>query len=298
VKSVSLDNFAAEIAIPAQVPPSAASPNPKAVYAIAVLLGLTLTAGFLLVRQHYDTSLASERAVTNRLGVRCLGILPDVTGARGRQFGPALVEAVRGISVTAGLDVRSPNCKVVLVTSSLPDEGKTQFASTLAKVLAEAGQKVLVLDAVPRSEGRVTVLPQAAASAGALTPAADKASALYHTVDLRHPGAAASIEAFDRYLAAARAVYDLVIIKAPPVLMLSDAAKLGRFADTVMLLVRWRQTPGQAVTDAIRRLRDAGIRTSGVVLSHVDLHGPDHVWDQRSYLAEYREFYSSISPLS
>jgi capsular polysaccharide biosynthesis protein len=299
VKSVSLDNFAAEIAIPAQVPVSPASPNPKAVYAMAVLLGLILTAGFLLLRQHYDTSLNSERAVTNRLGVRCLGIVPDVTGAFGPQFRPALVEAVRGISVTAGLDVRSSNCKVVLVTSSLPDEGKAQFASTLAKVLTDAGQKVLVLDAVPRIDGRVTDLPKSESNAVVL-PAHDKTPTLFHSVDLRHPGAAASIEAFDRYLTAARAVYDHIIIKAASVLMLSDAAKLGRFADTVMLLVRWRQTPGQAVVDAIRRLRDAGIRTSGVVLSHVDLqeHGPDQVGDQRSYLAEYREFYSSISPLS
>jgi hypothetical protein len=64
--------------------------------------------------------------------------------------------------------------------------------------------------------------------------------------------------------------------------------------------VRWRRTPGQAVTDAIRRLREAGIRTSGVVLSHVDLkeQGPNHLRDQHSYLAEYRDFYSSIAPLT
>jgi capsular polysaccharide biosynthesis protein len=300
VKSVSLDKFAAEIAIPAQAPVTPASPNPKAAYAIAVLLAFIIIAGFLLIRQHYDTSLASERAVTNRLGVRCFGIVPDVTGAFGPQFRPALVEAVRGVSVTAGLDVRSPNCKVVLVTSSLPDEGKTQFAATLAKVLTDAGQKVLVLDAVPRVEGRVIDMPKAESAAGLVTSTRDIAPEPYHTVDLRHRGAFASIESFDRYLSAARAVHDVIIIKAAPVLMLSDAAKLGRFTDMVMLLVRWRQTPSQAVTDAIRRLRDAGIRTSGVVLSNVDLkdQGPDNLWDQRSYLAEYRDFYSSISPLS
>jgi capsular polysaccharide biosynthesis protein len=300
VKSVALDKFAAEIAIPAQAPVTQASPNPKAAYAIAVLLALIIIAGFLLIRQHYDTSLVSERAVTNRLGVRCLGIVPDVTGAFGPQFRPALVEAVRGVSVTAGLDVRSPNCKVILVTSSLPDEGKTQFAATLAKVLTDAGQKVLVLDAVPRVEGRVIDMPKAESAAGLLTSTRDIAPEPYHTVDLRHRGAFASIESFERYLSAARAVHDVIIIKAAPVLMLSDAAKLGRFTDMVMLLVRWRQTPGQAVTDAIRRLRDAGIRTSGVVLSNVDLkdQGSDNLWDQRSYLAEYRDFYSSISPLS
>jgi capsular polysaccharide biosynthesis protein len=300
IQSVSLDKFSAEIAIPAQAPETPTSPNPKVVYAIALLAALLLVAAYLLVRQHYDTSLASERAVLNRLGVRCLGIVPDVTGAFGPQYRPALVEAVRGVSVSAGLDVRSPNCKVVLVASSLPDEGKTQFASTLATVLTDAGQKVLVVDAVPHREGRVIDMPSTEVSSGALTTTRDITPASYQTIDLRHRGAFASIESFERYLAAARALHDVIIIKAAPVLMLSDAAKLGRFADTVVLLVRWRHTPGQAVTDAIRRLRDAGIRTSGVVLSHVNLkeHGPEHLRDQHSYLAEYRDFYSSISPLS
>jgi capsular polysaccharide biosynthesis protein len=300
IQSVSLDKFSAEIAIPAQAPEAPASPNPKVIYAIAFLASLLFVAAYLLIRQHYDTSLASERSVINRLGVRCLGIVPDVTGAFGPQYRPALVEAVRGISVSAGLDVRSPNCKVVLVASSLPDEGKTQFAATLATVLTDAGQKVLVVDAVPHLEGRVIDLPTADHAAGAVTTTLAVTPALYQTIDLRHHGAFASIESFDRYLTAARALHDVIIIKTAPVLMLSDAAKLGRFADMVVLLVRWRRTPGQAVTDAIRRLRDAGIRTSGVVLSHVDLkeQGPDHLRDQHSYLAEYRDFYSSISPLT
>lgn len=303
IQSVSLDRFSAEVAIPAHAPDAPAFPNPKVIYGLAILAGLLLTAGFLLIRQHYDTSLASERAVTNRLGVRCLGIVPDVTGAFGPQYRPALNEAVRGISVSAGLDVRSPNCKVVLIASSLPDEGKTQFASTLATVLTDAGQKVLVVDAVPHLEGRVIDFPNADHAddaAGAVTTTRAAAPALYQTIDLRHRGAFASIESFDRYLTAARALHDVIIIKTAPVLMLSDAAKLGRFADMVVLLVRWRRTPGQAVTDAIRRLREAGIRTSGVVLSHVDLkeQGPDHLRDQHSYLAEYRDFYSSIAPLT
>jgi len=300
IQSVSLDKFSAEIAIPAQAPEAPTSPNPKIVYAIAFLAGLLLVTAYLLIRQHYDTSLASERAVIDRLGVRCLGIVPDLSGAFGPQYRPALVEAVRGVSVSAGLDVRSPNCKVVLVASSLPDEGKTQFASTLATVLTDAGQKVLVVDAVPHREGRVIDIPSTETVAGSVTTTRDVTPALYQTIDLRHHGAFASIESFERYLAAARALHDVIIIKAAPVLMLSDAAKLGRFADMVVLLVRWRRTPGQAVADAIRRLRDAGIRTSGVVLSHVDLkeHGPDHLRDQHSYLAEYRDFYSSIAPLS
>jgi capsular polysaccharide biosynthesis protein len=300
IQSVSLDKFSAEIAIPAQAPEAPTSPNPKVVYPIALLAALMLVTAYLLIRQHYDTSLASERAVTNRLGVRCLGIVPDVTGAFGPQYRPALVEAVRGVSVSAGLDVRASNCKVVLVTSSLPDEGKTQFASTLATVLTDAGQKVLVVDSVPHLEGRVIDMPSAEPASGAVATQRDVTPALYQTIDLRHRGAFASIESFERYLTAARAIHDVIIIKAAPVLMLSDAAKLGRFSDMVVLLVRWRRTPGQAVTDAIRRLRDAGIRTSGVVLSHVDLkeHRPDHLREQHSYLAEYRDFYSSIAPLS
>jgi polysaccharide biosynthesis transport protein len=106
-----------------------------------------------------------------------------------------------------------------------------------------------------------------------------------------------SSQAFEHHLLRARKEYDVILIKAPPVLMLSDAARLARLSDTVMFLTHWRKTPSQMVTSAVRRLRDAGILISGVVLTNVDLHRyeAEHVQDPGYYLAKYQNFYASIS---
>jgi Mrp family chromosome partitioning ATPase/capsular polysaccharide biosynthesis protein len=299
VRAVALDNFTAEIAIPAQAPLFPASPNPKAVYALTLLLSLVFAAALLLLRQRYDTGLASERAVADRLGVRCFGMVPDVTVDNAPGVRVALSEAVRAIYVAAELDVPFPKCRVVLLTSSLPDEGKTLFGSSLASIVAESGRRVLLLDTVPRIKYRPE--PPAVEAVDAVPAAVrDKPSVAYQTVNFRGRGSPAAIDFFERYLAVAREAYDVIIVKAPPVLLLADAAKFARHSDILMLLVHWRRTPGQAVADAIHRLREAGIRVSGVVLSNVNLrqHGSEHVWGQGRYLAEYGEFYSSFSSSS
>jgi Mrp family chromosome partitioning ATPase len=267
VRSVALGDFTAEIAVPAHASPVQASPNPKSVYAMALLGGFILTAAFLLLRQRWDTRLTNEWAVADRLGMRCFGTIPDGTSWRASARA-ALREAARSVAVASGLDVKGQSCRVVVLTSSLPDEGKTLLATALAAVLAEHGQRVLLVDAVPRA----------------------------HPKRLGHR-ALTGAEGFAENMLDARKSHDVVIIKAPPILMLSDAAHLARNADLLMLLVRWRRTPARIAAEALRRLQEAGAPVSGTVLTNVPLHRQLNatIHDQSYYLARYGKFYASIS---
>ncbi|WP_325608903.1 Wzz/FepE/Etk N-terminal domain-containing protein [Pseudorhodoplanes sp.] len=308
IRSVALGDFTADIAIPAQGSPATVTPNPKSVYVLALIGALVLASAFMLLRQRYDTRLTNEWTVANRLGVRCFGILPD--GANWRASARAvLYEAARSIALNAGLEIKEPGCRVVVLTSSLPDEGKTLLATTLAGVLAENGQRVLLIDATPQTQPhrlvRRSSSPPAADSKSDLKVGDDAPTATnggkaqpFQLVVLRdRQRTLIGGEGFAEYMAAARKRHDIVIIKAPPVLMLSETMHLARYADLMMLLVHWRKTPARTAAQALRRLHEAGTPASGVVLANVRLrrHADAIVHDQSYYLARYGRFYASLS---
>ncbi|MBN8965370.1 MAG: hypothetical protein J0H89_08320 [Rhizobiales bacterium] len=308
IRSVALGDFTVDIAIPAQASPATVSPNPKSVYVLALIGALALASAIMLLRQRYDTRLTNEWAVANRLGVRCFGILPD--GANWRASARAVLhEAARSIAVNTGLEIKEPSCRVVVLTSSLPDEGKTLLATALAGVLSENGQRVLLIDATPQTQ------PHRFARRSGPAPATDAKN----DPKLGDDGAAVSSggkpqpfqlvvlrdrqrtliggEGFAEYMVAARKRHDVVIIKAPPVLMLSETVHLARYADLLVLLVHWRKTPARTAAQALRRLQEAGTQPSGVVLANVRLrrHADAIVHDQSYYLARYGRFYASLS---
>jgi Mrp family chromosome partitioning ATPase/capsular polysaccharide biosynthesis protein len=304
IRSVALGDFTADIAIPAQASPAVVSPNPKSVYALALAGGLMLAAAFLWLRQRYDTRLTNEWAVANRLDVRCFGIVPSGTSWRASARA-ALHEAARSIAVTAGLEIKDPSCRVVVLTSSLPDEGKTLLATALASVLSEIGQRVLLIDATPQSHPhrlgrRNDTEPGSNEKTGddALAVTNGGKPAPFHLVVLRdRQHSLVGGEGFSEYMTAARKRHDLIIIKAPPVLMLSDTIHLARYADLLILLVHWRKTPARTAAQALRRLHDAGTPASGAILTNVRLsrRADTVMHDQSYYLARYGKFYASIS---
>jgi Mrp family chromosome partitioning ATPase len=297
IRSVALGDFTADIAIPAQVLPAQVSPNPKSVYALALIGGIIFAAALLLLRQRYDTRLSNEWAVAGRLGLRCFGSMPDGTNWRASARA-TLQEAARSIAVSAGLDAKESSCRVVVVTSSLPDEGKTMLATILAGVLAESGQRVLVVDAVPRTQAQRLNHRTAAKPSREAPPHGNGVTPPFQIALVPERGnALANPESFAEYMVAARKNHDVVIIKAPPVLMLSDATRIARHADLLMLLVHWRKTPARIAAEALRRLHEAGTPASGAVLTNIRLQrqADAALRDQSYYLARYGKFYASIS---
>jgi Mrp family chromosome partitioning ATPase len=107
----------------------------------------------------------------------------------------------------------------------------------------------------------------------------------------------ASPDGFAEYMRVVRQKHDVVIIKAPPVLMLSDARRIARHADILMLLVHWRKTPARIAVEALRRLHEAGAPASGAVLTNIRLQRQANATlrDQSYYLLRYSKFYASIS---
>jgi succinoglycan biosynthesis transport protein ExoP len=179
--------------------------------------------------------------------------------------------------------------RTILVTSSLPHEGKSSFSVSLGRAAALAGHSVILLDCdlrrpaiarllwsagMPARRDRVAV-PTGPDGAGLLdTVMTDSKTPLrYLTLSsfFSKPRGLSTWAPFIELWRQARAEYDIVLIDTPPVLATSEATELGSFADDVVMMVALQETPREAANESIRVLRRAGIAVRGTILSKVDL---------------------------
>lgn len=194
-------------------------------------------------------------------------------------------EAIR--SVHAGLQLSNVDKppKVVVVTSSMPNEGKTSLAVSLGRLASKGGARVLLIDGDLRHPSvgeQFSPRPPEAGLVEVLAGRLELGSVLHRDpisplefVPVAHPPAnpadLLASQAMRSLVGALRDHYDLIIIDAAPVLPVSDTRMLARLADKVIYVVQWDATPREAVTGGIKLLRDAGADIAGTVLTQADL---------------------------
>jgi polysaccharide biosynthesis transport protein len=175
--------------------------------------------------------------------------------------------------------------KVVMVTSSLPEEGKTVMAISLARSAAFSGVKTLLIDCDLRKPSVAKMLGVTGGrgilslfddGGAADIIEIDQKSGLHYVTAIEGPPNVQTLlssKPVEDFFDGLRREYDLIIIDSPPVMAVSDAMILCHLADTSIILVRWAHTPRPVVLGALRNFRAIGGRVSGAVLSRVDLAG-------------------------
>jgi polysaccharide biosynthesis transport protein len=218
----------------------------------------------------------------------------------------AFAESVRSLYTRLLLVLHRP--QVVLLISSVPDEGKTTVALALARQQAQAGVRVLLVDADVRGSQLAARVPGLAAFPGfgeTLAGAAKLDEVIQRDalsdahiivagkseIDWLDIGQA---EAIRGLFAALRGQYQLIIVEAAPILALPDAHLLETVADTTLMVVRWGKTRRRVVQYARDQIVRCGGRVDGVVFSMVHLrqnatygHG-----DSAYYSGKLAKYYS------
>jgi non-specific protein-tyrosine kinase len=292
---------------PVTVPDRPSSLDLPLLLALGLAAGLGLGVGAALVRNVLDTSVNSPDKLRRVAGVPNLGTIafhPDVPRR------PLTVhedphsprgEAFRQLRTNLQfVDIDTPH-KVVVVTSSLPGEGKTTTLANLAIALAAAGQRVLVIEAdlrrpklaevlgLERSIGLTSVLTGRVRvdhavqhwsggafdvlASGPLPPNPSELLASQHMADL---------------LAELRERYTLVLLDTPPLLPVTDAAAVAPSADGVILVCRFKKTRCAHLRSAVDALDAVSTTLLGTIFTMVPGSGP------RAY-AQYNAYYRSVS---
>ena len=277
---------------PAVSPTRPASPQPLLNSAIAGLLGLLVAAGLAFVVEYFDDTIRSAEDVARATNLPTLGSVGRITGDGGRGelyrlaalLNPRSSPAEAYRSVRANFEFASVDrrARTLLVTSASPSEGKTITAANLAVVFAQAGRRVLLVDAdlrrpgvsgvfrLPNGTGLTTLLRDDGDLNG-IAQATDQEGLRILTSGPLPPNPAELLgsQRMRALLERLTSGVDLVIIDSPPVQPVADAPILSSLADATILVIDARRSHWGAVARACDALRHAGASLAGVVLNRV-----------------------------
>ncbi len=285
----------------AEVPTKPSSPKLALNILLAFVAGLLLAAVAVALREIFDGSIRSPEDVEAKIGLPLLGLIPleakrdvgDLLEDRRSHVGEAFSTLVTNLrySTANGLP------ELLMVTSSREGEGKSTASRTIARNMARLGKRVLLVDADLRrptlhgflaernKKGLADYLTNQKTFDEIVAPT-DVENLNYVTALPMPPDPALLLggEGVHRFVAEARARYDLVIIDSPPLLGLSDAALLANHADGVLFVIDASVFHRGAVKAALRRLKLVNARILGVVLNRFD---PKNAGDNYSYYDSY-----------
>jgi capsular exopolysaccharide synthesis family protein len=277
----------------ADLPGSPISPRPQLNLAVGLLLGLTVGVGVALLRDALDTSIKSASDVQEQLGLPTLGIIAYDPDAAKR---PLIVhadpqstraEAFRQLRTNLQfVDVdRKP--RSIVVTSSVPQEGKSTTTCNLAIALTQAGLRVILVEADLRRPrlAEYLGLEGAVGLTDALVGRIDVDDVLQPWGDGQlqvlasgptppNPSELLGSHQMADLLRGLESRCDLVLLDAPPLLPVTDAAVLTAQASGAMVVIRSGHTTREQTLRAMEILRAVDAHLYGVVLNMVPTKGP------------------------
>ena len=261
-------------------------------------------------------TVGSEEELRRLVNLPCLGVLPMAVGYGARKksgyaypkvteendkFG--FNESIRLLRVRVEKLMRRHGAKVLMVTSTIANEGKTTVAVNLATALAQRGRKTLLVDCDLRNPSVADAMEaQRQAGLADFLQGREKINDLVKNADdqarlfviyggqpVRHPEKLLASDTTRSFLMAARNTFDYVILDTPPCTMMADAAEVGALADCTLLTVRQDFACRSQIAEGIQLLGDSGKPILGCTLNMTTpkLGKKDYSYSYYGYYGSY-----------
>jgi exopolysaccharide transport family protein len=280
----------------ADVPRTASYPDRLLVTGIAIPSGLLLGLIFAFLMERLDSGFRTSYQIEKMLNLPVLATVPEIQGmAKGKNTRAAdriidkpmssYAESIRGLNLSLTLANIDRKPKVVVVTSAVPNEGKTTISVSLGRIAAQSGLKVLIIDGDLRRPAVASTMGLESRSGGLVEallgthpldqclvkdPMSD-AVILPCGTKPKNPSDMLGSQAFRALLENFTSVFDLVVIDSAPVLPVNDTKILSQLADSVLFVVRWEKTPREGAANAVRALNDVHAPVAGIALARADM---------------------------
>ncbi|MBE9477304.1 MAG: polysaccharide biosynthesis tyrosine autokinase [Proteobacteria bacterium] len=273
------------------VPTLAASPKVSVIITVSALLGSILSGGLVLLRAHGNNTFHTADDLEAYTGYEVLGAVPKL---KTKDQNDALTyikdkpasmfaEAVRNLRTSILLSDFGRQPQVIMMTSSVPGEGKTTQVLTLAQNMAGLGKTVLVIEGDIRKRtlserfnvrehfGFLSAMSGEAALEDAIfKPCGTGIDLLLGEGSKVNAADIFSSVAFAGFISMLRQKYDYIIIDTAPVLAVPDARIIGQHADILLYVVLWNGTLKMQVKQGLAMLKSVGLSVSGLILNKVD----------------------------
>lgn len=299
----------------AEPPRAPASPNLPLLMGLALLGALPAGTAAALLRAQLDSGVANREEAETATGLATLAAVPETTSP-GHPATPAnhildrpggrFADAIRRLASGVKLARARTTPRSLLVTSADTREGKSTVALALARLLAQQGESVLLIEADLRKPQLRATLRQRGRMGLADVLRGDCAIDSALRLDPRSPlqvlhagragpGTTGLLDGpgMETVLAAAGEHYDRIVIDAPPVLLVHEAVQLARLADVTVMCLRWRGTRPGSADRALAELRRAGADVVGLALTRVNprRYGEAGDGDEVAYGAAAQGYY-------
>lgn len=302
----------------ADTPNAPSAPKTKLLLAVAFALSAGVGLALVFVLESLDKGFRSMDDIEAGTGVPAVGLVPALSGLASMGKEPqamilekpnsAFAESVRALHASILLSNVDKPPKTILMTSSLPSEGKTSLSMSLARLVARTGSKrVVLIDCDLRrplvhrhlgmdiGPGLVQLMAEEATLEDVLRR--DEPSGAYVMTAGGTPANPTDIITSDHFaqlLNSLKTTFDLIVIDSSPVLAVSDSRILSRMADKTIFVVRWAETRREVVRLGLKQILEAGGDLAGVVLSMVNVkkHARYGYGDSGYYYGRYRKYYS------
>ena len=266
---------------------------------ISVMLGFFLAFGILLLRQALMAKIEDPLAVEKALGISTLAIVPysryqvalmkKMREAREKnsyllsEFKPkdVTVESLRGLRTSLRLALLEADRKIISISGCSPGIGKSFLSSNLAKLFAELGSQVLLIDAdmrkghaykilgADRSPGLAEYLKNTETSLEAVTQQLTNVNFIPTGEYPADPTELLMRDKFHQLLDTAAEKYDVVLIDTPPILAVTDAALILKYTAINLLVVGSGKDQLREIQHAKSTLEKGGVKISGTVFNHL-----------------------------
>lgn len=322
---------------PATAPLKKSAPKGSITLLVSVALGGILSFGVAFLREASDSVLRTTDQVESNLHSACLAMVPALKASSAARPGRAeafdengtsvetpppvprdmlrqvmdapfsrYAEAIRSIKIAADVNGALKAHRIIGITSTLPNEGKSTIASNLAHLIADAGANAILVDAdlrspslssklAPGAPGLVDVVLGATTLEAALATLPESSGLTFlgagSTAKLVHTNEILASAAMKKLMESLRGKFDYVIVDLSPVAPIVDVRATGHIIDTYVFIVEWGQTKLEVIERALTEAHNVYDQLLGVVLNKVDMSVQSR-YERYHGDQYYRKYYS------
>jgi len=289
--------------------------KPIAILGIALLLGVLFSMVIIWLLRALRVVVEDPEIIESQLGLPVYATVPhskmeiDLQRKSKSGVGELLavsfpeddaVESLRGLRTTLHFALLDAQRNSLLITGSSPGLGKSFISKNLGVVLAQVGKRVVIVDAdlrrghIHKEFGRERALGVSEYVAGQATlDAVLKTTSVANLCVVStgqippNPSELLMHERFATLLRELGERFDTVIVDAPPVLAVSDAAIIGRHVGATLMVARSGKHPIRELEQAVKRLNQAGVEVKGFVFNDLNVSRQRYRYGYKGYVYRY-----------